>query len=257
MKKMKRINLKKFYTDQDRLKYNPGSYFLMPRKGIKKFFSCDNRFATVANKLTEIIDHSSQLPVSLLDVGVGDAIYERLLSNETRAKVRVVGVDISDAQLKRSREYIEEGKRVDLDCEKLPYSSNLFDIVILSEVLEHLFYPDNALKEGFRVLKKGGFLFLTYPNSGSLHFRLALLVKGRSPLLNYPHNKEHIRFFNKADIFSMLNAEPGIKYFRGISSFYFNKWNFPIRIITPRFLEELGDLYLPNLALGHFMILEK
>lgn len=51
----------------------------------------------------------------------------------------------------------------------LPFRSEVFDAVILSEVIEHVDDPVQALSEVRRVLKKGGLLFLTWPFMHPLH----------------------------------------------------------------------------------------
>jgi 2-polyprenyl-3-methyl-5-hydroxy-6-metoxy-1,4-benzoquinol methylase len=59
----------------------------------------------------------------------------------------------------------------------IPYPDNTFDVVILTEVLEHFNYnPLVPLKEIRRVLKPGGRLFLTTPNIGSVFSIYTLLV---------------------------------------------------------------------------------
>ena len=46
---------------------------------------------------------------------------------------------------------------------ELKHKNNSFDLVFLLEVLEHLDYPETALKEIKRVLKPGGHLILGVP----------------------------------------------------------------------------------------------
>jgi ubiquinone/menaquinone biosynthesis C-methylase UbiE len=46
----------------------------------------------------------------------------------------------------------------------LPFREGLFDVLISSEVLEHLVYPTRFLKEANRVLKEGGKLVLQTPD---------------------------------------------------------------------------------------------
>lgn len=46
----------------------------------------------------------------------------------------------------------------------LPYKNNSFDIVLASAVVEHIKETDLFLEEAGRVLKKGGYLIITYPN---------------------------------------------------------------------------------------------
>ncbi len=54
------------------------------------------------------------------------------------------------------------------DAEHLAFADNAFDIVVCSEVLEHLIEPQQALTEMRRVLKNNGTLILTTPCALSL-----------------------------------------------------------------------------------------
>ncbi len=55
------------------------------------------------------------------------------------------------------------------DIQNLCFRGNCFDLVICSEVIEHLHSPRKALKEFYRVLKATGFLILTTPNTWSIN----------------------------------------------------------------------------------------
>ncbi len=48
----------------------------------------------------------------------------------------------------------------------MPFLSNEFDTVIMTEVLEHVPYPINTLKEVYRVLNVGGFILSQYLSYG-------------------------------------------------------------------------------------------
>jgi len=48
---------------------------------------------------------------------------------------------------------------------QLPYASNTFDAVILSEILEHVDDDVAGLKEAYRVLKPGGVVVITVPHA--------------------------------------------------------------------------------------------
>ncbi len=54
------------------------------------------------------------------------------------------------------------------DIFNLPFADNSIDILISSEVVEHLPDPVPALKEMQRVLKPGGYAMVTTPNPGNL-----------------------------------------------------------------------------------------
>lgn len=87
----------------------------------------------------------------------------------------------------RAKKYNIRYNILNIEKDKLPYKSNTFDVVVLTEIMEH-FYLDcyNALKESYRVLKKGGKIITTTPNAVSGHRRISLLF-GR---LNRPHIRE-------------------------------------------------------------------
>jgi len=60
---------------------------------------------------------------------------------------------------------IEPGEGIDLvgSVLSIPCANDSFDIVISQEVLEHVNKPDEAICEMYRVLKKGGVLYLQLP----------------------------------------------------------------------------------------------
>ncbi len=67
-----------------------------------------------------------------------------------------------------------------IESPPIPYQDNFFDIVILSEVIEHFNYsPLVPLKEIYRILKPGGLLFLTTPNVASI-FSIYPLLRGEN-----------------------------------------------------------------------------
>lgn len=57
-------------------------------------------------------------------------------------------------------------KKVDLiaDGDNLPFKDNTLDFVFTSHVLEHFYDPIKALKEWYRVVKNGGYIFMIIPH---------------------------------------------------------------------------------------------
>ena len=250
------MNLKRFYSDKKRLSYNPRNNIL-GYKIRNRIIAFDDRFVTVKNKLNAIVNESNQNKIRFLDIGIGDGVYESLLEKQVLDKLYICGIDISKVQINRAKKYIKEGKIIDLNSQIIPYKDNSFDLILISEILEHIFYPDKALEEASRLLKPGGKLVLTFPNSGSLQLRLSLLLFGSSPLLNYPENTEHLRYFNKRGILRMLGQDFEILTYEGLGSLLFSKWNFQTRIIMPRILQILSNKLLPGYALGNLLVLGK
>jgi 2-polyprenyl-3-methyl-5-hydroxy-6-metoxy-1,4-benzoquinol methylase len=79
----------------------------------------------------------------------------------------------------------------------LPYDDNLYDLVWCSEVIEHLKQPSYVLSEMRRVIKPGGTLILTIPNSNFWLYRILGLF-GISP--RQLQNPTHLHFFSLKDI---------------------------------------------------------
>jgi len=59
---------------------------------------------------------------------------------------------------------------IQADVHRLPFREGLFDLVLCTEVLEHLHTPELALKELWRVLRPGGKLLLTTPFAYAIHY---------------------------------------------------------------------------------------
>ena len=114
-------------------------------------------------------------------VGTGHNILEVgcRAGNLTQHLVRdnkVTGVDVDRIALKLFEERLGlRGQWVDVDSEPLPFKEEEFDLVILSEVMEHLRFPQKALKEIHRVLQPGGRLIGSVPNAFRLRNRWKFL----------------------------------------------------------------------------------
>ena len=50
------------------------------------------------------------------------------------------------------------------DAEQLPFASNTFDLVLASEIVEHLWNPHKFLDEAYRILKADGHLIISTPD---------------------------------------------------------------------------------------------
>jgi SAM-dependent methyltransferase len=80
-----------------------------------------------------------------------------------------------------------------MDAQNMDFADNMFDIVILTEVLEHISDDTKAAKEIIRVLRPGGYLFLTVP-----HLEKVPLAYGI---------KEHLRHYTKKNLIDLFGGE--------------------------------------------------
>ncbi len=100
-----------------------------------------------------------------LDLGCGAAPGLRYLH---AAGAVAVGADVSAAGLAAARRLLPGARlvRCDLDDARvaLPFAADRFDLILLSEVVEHVAALPALLAECRRVLRPGGALVLTTPN---------------------------------------------------------------------------------------------
>lgn len=101
----------------------------------------------------------------VLDFGCYDGYILRVLQREYG--VEGVGVDLSIQALNRARELSSELhiQFAISNGDPLPFPSDSFDIVICSEILEHVPDLDRVLSEVSRVVARGGRVYATMPNS--------------------------------------------------------------------------------------------
>ncbi len=98
----------------------------------------------------------------LLDWGCGTGLLIDSLKTET---LSYLGLDFSTGMVSLLKKRHPECEVVIGDCEKIPFRSGYFDVVIGATVIQNLPRPDLGLKEVARVLKPGGQAVITYPRS--------------------------------------------------------------------------------------------
>lgn len=95
--------------------------------------------------------------LKILDIGCGDGVLLSLIP-----KGKKFGVDLDKDSLNYARNQVK-GKFIRAQATKLPFSNNFFDIVVTTELIEHLVKPKRLISEAARVLKRGGKIIITTP----------------------------------------------------------------------------------------------
>jgi SAM-dependent methyltransferase len=97
----------------------------------------------------------------VLDVGCGRMPYKSLILSEQSRATRYIGLDLPTDNYDPP-DLLWDGLTIPLpDCS--------VDSAMLTEVLEHCPEPEAVMKEVHRVLRPGGFLFLTVPFIWPIH----------------------------------------------------------------------------------------
>lgn len=98
---------------------------------------------------------------SVLDVGCGEGFTLNRLNKEKIGKT-YEGIEADDGAIILGKKLYPTLDIKKGDIYKLPYRSNSFDLVVCTEVLEHLEFPKKAYRELLRVSKK--YVLISVPN---------------------------------------------------------------------------------------------
>jgi len=183
----------------------------------------DDRFFNIRNFIRKEIE-DRQRPLVILDVGCGNGWLMAPFAGGNE----VYGLDISEANVNKARKKGIKARLHDVET-PFPFVQNFFDVVVCSEVLEHLFFPEGVLREINRVLKSGGLCIITVPNLYSLRNRFKMLVGRNCSYVEYPQNKEHIRHYSISGMKALLRkAGLKVEYIRGQSWVMNFRWPFKL-----------------------------
>ena len=144
------------------------------------------------NEILDGFEHLRQTN-NLLDVGTGSAFFAEIA---IQRGWNVYGTELTDKTIQTAEQKglkMSKGKLEDLNFE-----TDLFDLVIGIEVIEHLSHPQPFVKEIQRVVRKGGKVYITTPNFNSY---LRRKLKGQYDVIEYPN---HLSYFTVKTLKSLF-----------------------------------------------------
>lgn len=139
----------------------------------------------------------------LLEIGFGAGLL-LVLAREKGWNVR--GLDISEYAVARAK----ERHSLDVWCGRLEDSSfaeRCFDVVILRQVLEHVYDLEPFLKKVRCILKDDGLLFVEIPNIAGLDYRVKGFLAAlhlRSPVWKSMYLPEHLYYFSPVTLARLM-----------------------------------------------------
>lgn len=154
------------------------------------------------NKLCTLAKESNAKRI--IDVGCGEGFVLHMLKSKGIGSV-LIGIDKSAESIRISNSLFSGINIKKGDIYDLHFKDNEFDLVVCTEVLEHLSNPTLALKELKRITKKD--LILSVPNEP--FFMLSNLLRGKN-LTRFGNDPEHINHWNVLS-FSKFLKKHGLK----------------------------------------------
>jgi 2-polyprenyl-3-methyl-5-hydroxy-6-metoxy-1,4-benzoquinol methylase len=168
------------------------------------------RYPHVPNR--HIVGQIQEAPGWVLDVGcntgaTGAAIKEKF------PQTRVVGIepDVKAAQIANDYlDYVFAQTFEEVDWQAQPEIAPLFDLIVLPDVLEHMYLPWQAISQLASKLRPGGHMIASIPNVRNMVL-IDQLAKGHWPYADLGlHDATHIRFFTPEAMRDMMSLN-GLK----------------------------------------------
>lgn len=178
--------------------------------------------------LTENIMQILPSFTTLVDVGCGDGYLLYSLAQKHK-HAKLYGLDLTQKRIMTTKKHVPSAYLLCSDIQLLPFSDNSFDIVICSEVLEHLPDYKKTLNELFRITKNR--LIITVPNEQPL-------TKVFCPKCKTIHYLDgHLHSFSEADFrsFFSINEIHCIRKFHSI--YTYNKMTLRLPLFLRLFLD--------------------
>jgi SAM-dependent methyltransferase len=127
---------------------------------VHKYSILDHNWLALKNNNEDVSKKLYLMKGVVYDLGCGTRPYENDILTTAE---RYIGVDWSNTF---------HGQRADIVAnlnEPLPIDEGVADTVVSFQVLEHLSEPQTMLNEAFRILRNGGFIYLSVPFQWNVH----------------------------------------------------------------------------------------
>lgn len=137
----------------------------------KKPFVIRLRHKIYSKRFKPVLKHLNHLKkIDMLDVGCGDGWQLDLYKQLAPQKINTFGVEIREEACQVAESY---GHKTYCGLfENLDFNGQQFDLINLSQVIEHVADPKIFMQHIFKVLKPGGILALETPNTNSLDAKI-------------------------------------------------------------------------------------
>lgn len=164
------------------------------------------RFETTLNLLKPYLKDT----VKILDIGSYTSDLLRMLPEG----LDYYGIDNDEEALEIAKKRGAKVSRIDIENQKIPFENKSFDVIIATEILEHLKDTERVVRQIRDLVKESGVVLISLPNECTILHRLnVLLGKGIDGTGFAPHYHMHFPTIKQND--ELMN-----KYFSVIERRY-------------------------------------
>ena len=136
----------------------------------------------------------------VLDAGCGEGHLLETLHARYPAN-RYFGVDYTEVALEKARQRCPFATLQRMDLSNLAFRDGAFDVVVITEVLEHVIEFEEVVAELLRVVGKGGVFIITFPNE--ILWTVSRFLLGRRPI----RVPDHVNAFSPPMMKKLIGLE--------------------------------------------------
>ena len=189
----------------------------MPVEGQENLWAYQKRLRFVRSVIEDNFPARHPSTITVLDIGCGNG--SQLALPLARGGFSVTGIDPDASSITHAIGLSEGVASARFLRASVDEVAEMFDVVILSEVLEHVVDPAGLLKSGERRLNSDGLVIVTTPNGygefeldswlfGALRMQRVVdkLASNRSKVMSSTDNDAsgHIQFFTRGRLYRMF-----------------------------------------------------
>jgi ubiquinone/menaquinone biosynthesis C-methylase UbiE len=157
-----------------------------------------------------LIDESGKLDskskMKAIELGCGEGFSTERLHKMLSNNIEMQASEFVESLVPKAQKRNPEIKVIQESVYELKHKDKTFDIIFLLEVLEHLDYPDQALKEIRRVLRDDGVLILGVPREPI--WRGLNMARGKY-LKDFGNTVGHLNHWSARGLENYINANFG------------------------------------------------
>ena len=191
---------------------------------------------------------------SFIDIGSGPCTIGHAISQRF-PHIRVVCVDLNPQRLSNIHTFTISRHSlfaVAATIMQLPFQNNQFDFVFCRFLFQYLQYPENAVKEIFRILTPGGRLLIQdidgqllwhYPQPPELEKNIAQIIDTLKKYHFDPFvGRKIFHFLYKNKISDIqVQVEPYHLTWGKKAQHHIDQWTHKLNVLSPLIIEALGD----------------
>lgn len=163
--------------------------YLDSKLSLRKYVH-NSRFKSLTKLIGDVNDKK------VLDAGSGEGYFLSTIKSKNK-----FGIELSEKRVAIAHKLYPDLKIKIGDIKKLPFENNEFDVIVCSEVLEHVSGYEKVLEEFKRCVKPDGYIVLSFPNE----FTVSL---GRLLILRFPiHEIDHINSIKPQNVTAILGKK--------------------------------------------------